>query len=88
MSVGRSLAIGSAAAALMLLGCSSSQPRDINYGTDVGLDFTPPDGGSLKDGLAQESGGSVDGSLNEAGVDESQDSALSDFDVSSTVEGE
>jgi hypothetical protein len=24
-------------------GCSSSQPRDLNYGTDVGLSFKPPD---------------------------------------------
>jgi hypothetical protein len=88
MSVGRSLAIGSAAVALMLLGCSSSQPRDINYGTDVGLDFTPPDGGSPKDALTQESGASVDSSVGEVGVDESQDFAPPDFDASSAEAGE
>jgi hypothetical protein len=28
---------------LFLSGCSSSQPHDINNGTDVGLEFVPPD---------------------------------------------
>ena len=28
---------------LLLAGCSSSQPRDINYGTDVGVGYVPPD---------------------------------------------
>jgi len=30
-------------AALLLSGCSSSSPRDINYGTDVGVGYVPPD---------------------------------------------
>ena len=72
----------------MLLGCSSGQPRDVNYGTDVALDFTPPDGGSPNDGLAQETGSSVDSNGGEIGVDESQDSAVSDFDALSTEAGE
>ena len=32
-----------ASATLLLSGCSSSSPRDINYGTDVGLFYVPPD---------------------------------------------
>ena len=32
-----------ASAALLLSGCSSKSPRDINYGTDVGLGYVPPD---------------------------------------------
>ena len=32
-----------ASATVLLSGCSSSSPRDINYGTDVGLGFVPPD---------------------------------------------
>jgi hypothetical protein len=30
-------------ATLLLSGCSSSTPQDINKGTDVGLFFVPPD---------------------------------------------
>ncbi|HEX7507563.1 MAG TPA: hypothetical protein VF550_12370 [Polyangia bacterium] len=30
-------------ATLLLSGCSSSSPRDVNYGTDVGLFYVPPD---------------------------------------------
>jgi hypothetical protein len=40
------VAVVFALAALPLLGCSSSQPRDINYGTDAGLGFVPPEGGT------------------------------------------
>jgi hypothetical protein len=32
-----------AVASLLLAGCSSSGPRDINYGTDVALGYVPPD---------------------------------------------
>jgi len=32
-----------AGAALFLTGCSSSSPRDMNYGTDVGLGYEPTD---------------------------------------------
>jgi hypothetical protein len=32
-----------AGAALFLTGCSSSSPRDMNYGTDVGLAYVPTD---------------------------------------------
>ena len=60
-------------AALLCSGCSSSQPRDINYGTDVGLGYVPPDvaptsteagaieaGGSVDSGSAIETGGPAD----------------------------
>jgi hypothetical protein len=40
------LAVLLAASALIFSACSSSHPRDINYGTDAGLDFVPPDGGT------------------------------------------
>ena len=32
-----------ASAVLFLAACSSSQPRDISYGTDVGANYVPPD---------------------------------------------
>lgn len=32
-----------AGACTLVGGCSSSQPRDMNYGTDAGLGYTPPD---------------------------------------------
>ncbi len=40
---GTSIATLLAGAALFLAGCSSSQPRDIHYGTDAGLGYSPPD---------------------------------------------
>lgn len=43
----------------VLPGCSSSNPRDINYGTDVALDFVPPDAGP--DATVEEAGNSADG---------------------------
>lgn len=60
------LAIGVAALATaawpMLPGCSSSNPRDINYGTDVGVGFVPPDSsvGDDADVSIEETGTSVD----------------------------
>jgi hypothetical protein len=36
-----------AAAALLFSACSSSHPRDINWGTDAGLDFVPPDASTI-----------------------------------------
>jgi hypothetical protein len=43
----------------VLPGCSTSNPRDVNYGTDVALDFVPPDAGP--DATVEEAGNSVDG---------------------------
>lgn len=44
-------------------GCSTNNPRDMSYGTDVALDFVPPDAAPKKDGTTavEESGTSVDG---------------------------
>jgi hypothetical protein len=70
-----------ASASLLLLGCSSSSPRDINYGTDVGLGFVPSDGGpttTVDAGI--DGGGSVDSS---AAVD-----AWISVDSADTVDGE
>jgi hypothetical protein len=38
-----------AALALLFSACSSSHPRDINYGTDAGLGFVPLDVGTSVD---------------------------------------
>lgn len=62
-----------ASATLLLSGCSSSSPRDINYGTDVGLFYVPSnvpptadaqitsDSADVIDGGALVDGGVVDG---------------------------
>jgi hypothetical protein len=55
-----------AASALLFSACSSSHPRDINYGTDAGLDFVPPDGGASP---SIDTSGTIDGSVgSEAGA--------------------
>ena len=36
-----------AVASLLPAGCSSSGPRDINYGTDVALGYVPPDAAAV-----------------------------------------
>lgn len=60
----------------ILPGCSTNNPRDLSYGTDVALDFVPPDAGPSADGAeaVEESGNSVDGSRSEV----SQDSKVLD----------
>jgi hypothetical protein len=70
------------AATLMLFGCSAGHPRDINLDTDVGVGFVPPDAGSPKDGLVEESGTSVDENGGETSVDESKDAVVPDLDAS------
>ena len=73
-------------AALFLSGCSSSQPRDINYGTDVGVGYVPPvvtptDGASI-DGTGIDGAGidgaAIDGAAVDAAVEVtvSSDSAV------------
>jgi hypothetical protein len=59
-----------ASATVLLSGCSSSSPRDINYGTDVGLGFVPPDAapktaidGAAIDGAAIDSDHAYDSQL-------------------------
>jgi hypothetical protein len=86
MLVRQGLAIGVIAATWMALACSENPPRDINYGSDVGWDFTPPDVGAREDVQVdvqvEESGSSVDGSVDDAAPDASPDAALSDLDAS------
>lgn len=78
-----SVAILAAAVLLALPGCSTNNPRDINYGTDVALDFTPPDAAPKKDATAIEvSGNSVDGSDLDAGVSHDSDMAEALTEVS------
>ena len=45
----RALLTLAAAASLLLPACSSSGPRDMNYGTDAGLGYVPPDVGARAD---------------------------------------
>ncbi len=82
MLVRKGLAIGVIAATWLGLACSSTPPRDINYGTDVGADFTPPDVGAPKDVQVEESGNSVDSGGDEVALDASPDAAASDLDSS------
>ena len=68
-----------AGAALFLTGCSSSSPRDMNYGTDVGLGYEPPDAGNtaIDGGI----GGGIDGGTNSTAKD-----AASDLDGGGAVD--
>jgi hypothetical protein len=69
----RSLLTLAVAAGLLLPACSSSGPRDMNYGTDAGLGFVPPDVGPRPDVApaakdtaleqAADAGGPVDSSV-------------------------
>lgn len=73
-----SVAVLAAAVLPVLPGCSSSNPRDVNYGTDVGLDFVPPDAAPMNDGTTEveESGYSVDAGVEDATA--SQDSEMAE----------
>jgi len=82
MLVRQRLAIGVIAAALTAFACSSNPPRDINFGSDVGSDFTPPDVGARKDVQVEESGNSVDNGGGEVALDASPDASVADFDAS------
>ena len=79
-----SIAIFAAAGVMFLPGCSSDSPRDLNWGTDVGLDFIPPDASS-SDATVGESGGSVDSNNGAVSVDGSQDEV--GFDLGATIDG-
>ncbi len=82
-----SVAILAAAVLWVLPGCSTNNPRDVNYGTDVALDFVPPDAAPKKDGTTsvEESGNSVDGGDDDAGV--SQDSEMAEALTEVSVDG-
>jgi hypothetical protein len=82
MLVRKGLAIGVIAAMWMGLACSSTPPRDINYGSDVGSGFTPPDVGARKDVQVEESGSSVDNAGGEVALDASPDASVADLDAS------
>lgn len=71
MSV-RERLLGSAMVATLwvMAGCSASNPRDINYGTDVGADFVPPEAG-----VAGDAGADLDGGVADVEVQEADDSA-------------
>jgi hypothetical protein len=72
-----------ASATLLLSGCSSSSPRDINYGTDVGLGYVPPDvppAADIKNAYdsanAMDGGVLVDGGMVDGVVDGVSDGAV------------
>jgi len=71
-----------ASAAMLLSGCSSSSPRDIHYGTDVGLDYVPPDAGPASYETASEATGEANsteaGNTIEAGPESSSTTAAVD----------
>jgi PBP1b-binding outer membrane lipoprotein LpoB len=59
-------------ASLLLSGCSSSSPRDINYGTDVAVGWVPPDvaptitvtdSAAVDSQIASDSANAVDGGV-------------------------
>jgi hypothetical protein len=71
--LGGPLAASLAASALLFSACSSSHPRDINYGTDAGVGFVPVDVGPSLD-----TSSALDGSAgSESGASESAASAAS-----------
>ena len=78
-----------AGATISLSGCSSSSPRDVNWGTDVALFYVPPDvppaadtqnahdSADAIDGGAVVDGGAVDG-VSDGAVDGVSDDASDD----------
>lgn len=80
--------IGLALALLPFAGCSSSQPRDLSYGTDVGVGYVPPDvAPSIQDAGAVEVA-----SIDLAGVDTAgndtagNDTAVPDAPIDAVVD--
>lgn len=87
------LAIGIVPVAMAVLfglvnACSSNNPRDLNWGTDVAADFVPPDASAV-DAQTEESGTSVDGMSNgQEDADISVDSMVdSDTEVDAPIDG-
>jgi hypothetical protein len=93
-----SVAIFAAAGSLLALpACSSNSPRDINWGTDVGVGFEPPDTGAVGDrpdttttnttidATVEDSEDSADSISGEVSIDESQDEAV--FDLDAAIDG-
>jgi hypothetical protein len=75
-----------ASAALLFSGCSSSQPRDINYGTDVGLGYVPASATSTatEAGASEAGGSAVSGSAD--GADDAGISVDSVADVNAAAD--
>ena len=78
---GAGMAVLAVLATATLSGCSAEQPRDVNYGTDVGLFYVPPgaddsvsddaagmniDGGDSTDSAVVDGGPSADAPLESA----------------------
>jgi len=93
MLVRQKLALGVAtfAMALAVAGCSSNHPRDINYGNDTGVGFTPPDVAPVDgqaidaqavDGQVEETDNSADAGENDVSVGGSPDAAVPSPDAS------
>jgi hypothetical protein len=83
-------------AALLLSGCTSSKPRDINYGTDVGLGFVPPDvapktttyDAATEAGIAVDSTSAVDGGVLDAVLDAALDAVLDAVSIDAAINGD
>lgn len=68
------------ASALLFSACSSKNPRDINYGTDAGADFVPPD---ASDNSSDSSSGTIDGALDTEGSSDGGDQVDFSLDTNS-----
>jgi hypothetical protein len=81
LALAASMAACSAIAMAQLSACSTNQPRDVNYGTDVGLFYVPPgvdntvsddaasvdaDGGDSADSVVVDGGASAETSVGSA----------------------
>jgi hypothetical protein len=82
-------------AALLFSGCSSSQARDINYGTDVGLGYVPSDAApqttsydaATEAGIAVDSTGAID-STNGGVLDAASDAVLDAASTDAAINGD
>jgi hypothetical protein len=82
LAVANRLAAFATFAAMQLSACSSSHPRDVNYGTDVGLYYVPGSNDTLATDAANPNSGAVD-SADAATLDSNPaDSAVADGGVS------
>ena len=75
-----------ALATAQLLACSTSQPRDINYGTDVGLSYVPGSDSAPSTDAASANLSADAASLDAATTDVSADVASLDLDTGDSAD--
>ena len=71
-------------ATMSLSACSSSQPQDINIGTDVGLGYVPPDADNTV--LAADAG-TLDSAAADSAISDAADVAISGIDDAGVSQG-